>query len=123
MGPKSSLAKKPAGGSVAVGKPPTATAGKASPKRSSEPVPSAKPAAKAAKVKLVRNSSTIPSDEYALLDQLKQRELSFGRPARKSELLRAGIKLLFSLRDAALLRALKTVPGIKAGRLKSKHLE
>ena len=82
----------------------------------------AKPAAgkATAKPKLVRDSFTIPSDEYAALAQLKQRALGFAHPAKKSELLRAGIKLLAGLSDAALMRALKNVPAIKTGRPKSK---
>ena len=82
------------------------------------PVKTATP--KVVKVKLVRDSFTIPSDEYAVLGQLKQRALGFAHPAKKSELLRAGIKLLAGLNDAALMRALKNVPTIKTGRPKSK---
>lgn len=91
--------------------------------------PAAKPAtklaapgaeAKPAKVKLVRDSFTMPSDEYAALGQLKQRALAAAHPVKKSELLRAGVKLLAGLSDAALLRALKNVPAIKTGRPKTK---
>jgi hypothetical protein len=106
--------------------PKAAPARKASPKRPAEPALAAKAEAKAprpAKVKLVRDSFTIPSDEYAVLLQLKQRALSSAYPAKKSELLRAGIKLLSGLSDAALLRALKDVPVIKTGRPKSKKGE
>lgn len=82
----------------------------------------AKPAAaaKVAKVKLVRDSFTMPSDEYALLGQLKQRALAAAHHAKKSELLRAGVKLLASLDNAALLRALAAVPAVKTGRPKAK---
>jgi len=87
--------------------------------------PATKPAApaaeaKPAKVKLVRDSFTMPSDEYAALGQLKQRALAAAHPVKKSELLRAGVKLLASLSDAALLRALNNVPAIKTGRPKTK---
>lgn len=75
---------------------------------------------KAAKVKLVRDSFTMPSDEYALLSELKQRALDGAHHAKKSELLRAGIKLLASLDNAALVRALSAVPAIKTGRPKTK---
>lgn len=80
-------------------------------------------AAKPAKVKVVRDSFTIPSDEYAVLGKLKQRALTAAHHAKKSELLRAGIKLLASLDDAALVRALMTVPAIKTGRPKAKKGE
>ncbi|MCU7375196.1 hypothetical protein PEC18_31360 [Paucibacter sp. O1-1] len=75
---------------------------------------------KPAKVKLVRDSFTMPSDEYAVLAVIKQRALAKAHPVKKSELLRAGVKLLEGLSDAALLRTLKGVPTIKTGRPKTK---
>ncbi|MBV8502101.1 MAG: hypothetical protein JO006_10305 [Paucibacter sp.] len=75
---------------------------------------------KAAKTKLVRDSFTMPADEYAALAQLKQRALAAAHPVKKSELLRAGVKLLAGLGEAALMRALTSVPAIKTGRPKSK---
>jgi len=62
----------------------------------------------------------MPADEYAALAQLKQRALASAHPVKKSELLRAGVKLLAGLGDAALMRALASVPAIKTGRPKSK---
>ena len=84
------------------------------------PAPKAVVAPKPVKVKLVRDSFTMPSDEYALLGQLKQRALAGAHHAKKSELLRAGVKLLASLDNAALLRALAAVPAVKTGRPKAK---
>lgn len=77
-------------------------------------------AAKPVKAKLLHHSFTIPANEYAALAALKQRALATARPVKKSELLRAGIKLLVALSDAALLKALKDVPSIKTGRPRSK---
>ncbi len=71
---------------------------------------------KARKPKLVRDSFTIPKAEYLVLDDLKQRANKLTRPAKKSELLRAGIKALAALSDAAFLTALVQVPAIKTGR-------
>ena len=71
---------------------------------------------KSKKNKLVRDSFTIPKAEYVVLDELKQRATQLTRPAKKSELLRAGIKLLAALSDAAFLTALEQVPAIKTGR-------
>ena len=68
------------------------------------------------KHKLVRDSFTIPRGEYQQLDVLKQRLVTLLRPTKKSELLRAGIKLLSSLADEALLAAVNEVPAIKTGR-------
>ncbi|HEY1103496.1 MAG TPA: hypothetical protein VGE70_08760 [Burkholderiaceae bacterium] len=72
--------------------------------------------AKAKKPKLVRDSFTIPKTEYSVLDDLKQRAAKLGQPAKKSELLRAGIKALAAMSDAALQAALASVPAIKTGR-------
>lgn len=71
---------------------------------------------KAKKPKLVRDSFTIPKAEYAVLDELKQRSGKLAHAVKKSELIRAGIKALAAMPDAALLAALKAVPAIKTGR-------
>ncbi|RYY71227.1 MAG: hypothetical protein EOO24_49050 [Comamonadaceae bacterium] len=71
---------------------------------------------KARKPKLVRDSFTIPKAEYAVLDALKARAAQSGAPAKKSELLRAGIKALQAMPDSAFLAALAAVPAIKTGR-------
>jgi len=69
--------------------------------------------------KLVRDSFTIPKDEYAGIDTLKERSVALGRPAKKSELLRAGLMALLALSPNALHAALEAVPTIKTGRPKS----
>ena len=71
-----------------------------------------------AKAKLVRDSFTIPKAEYAALNELKQRATRLTQPAKKSEILRAGIALLKSLSDKAFLDALAAVPNLKTGRPK-----
>ena len=68
------------------------------------------------KPKLVRDSFTIPKPEYAVLQALKERAARLGRPAKKSELLRAGVKALACLGDAAFGAALAAVPALKTGR-------
>jgi hypothetical protein len=70
----------------------------------------------AKKPKLVRDSFTIPKTEYAVLSELKHRLNILSKPAKKSELLRAGIKLLVSLNDSELVTALAAVPTVKTGR-------
>ena len=82
-------------------------------------VEAAKPV-KPVKAKLVRDSFTMPVADYALIDALKQRALKAAHPAKKSELLRAGLQLLASLSDTAMLKALKNVPPLKTGRPKGK---
>ncbi len=83
------------------------------------PAPAAEKPAKTKKPKMVRDSFTIPKDEYAVIESLKQRSGKLSQTAKKSELLRAGLKLLSGLSDAALLQALQAVPSIKTGRPKA----
>ncbi len=68
------------------------------------------------KHKLVRDSFTIPKAEYTVLDDLKQRSARLMHSAKKSELLRAGVKALAAMSDTEFLNALKQVPAIKTGR-------
>ena len=72
--------------------------------------------AKVEKVKMERDSFTMPKDEYAQLTLLKVRLTSMGQPAKKSELLRAGIKLLAAMSDNTLKTTLAKIPVIKTGR-------
>lgn len=76
-------------------------------------------AEKPKKPKLVRDSFTIPKAEYAVLDDLKRRSALLIQPAKKSELLRAGIKALAAMSDTAFAAALAAVPTIKTGRPKA----
>ncbi len=72
------------------------------------------------KKKMERDSFTMPKDEYVQFSTLKKRLEVLGQPAKKSELLRAGIKLLTKMSDAQLKEALLSVPIIKTGRPKKK---
>lgn len=68
------------------------------------------------KPKLVRDSFTIPKAEYAVIEALKLRAAKLGRPAKKSEVLRAGVQALAGMGDAAFLAAVGSVPVVKTGR-------
>ncbi len=68
------------------------------------------------KPKLVRDSFTIPKDEYAAFDLLKARAMAQGLAIKKSELLRAGLMALSGLSDARFKAALNAVPTLKTGR-------
>lgn len=70
------------------------------------------------KIKLVRDSFTMPADDWALIAQLKERAVAFKRPAKKSELLRAGLQALAALPDAKLKAALDSLLPLKPGRPK-----
>jgi hypothetical protein len=71
---------------------------------------------KTPKLKMERDSFTMPKTEYAQFSVLKERLLKLGQPAKKSELLRAGIMQLTAMTDTALKAALGKVPTIKTGR-------
>ncbi len=75
----------------------------------------AKPA-KDKKPKLVRDSFTFPKAEYEVLEAMKQRAAKLKVMVKKTELLRAGIKSLAALGDAAFLSAIAAVPSLKTGR-------
>lgn len=117
--PKAPAANKPAAKAPATKR--TASKAIVAKPAAAKPV-AAKPTkveAKPKKPKLVRDSFTIPKDEYAGIDTLKERSVALGRPAKKSELLRAGLMALLALSPNALHAALEAVPTIKTGRPKS----
>lgn len=68
------------------------------------------------KMKLVRDSFTMPKGEYAAIDALKARAARLGRPAKKSEMLRAGVQVLTAMPDAQFLASLSGLAAIKTGR-------
>lgn len=68
------------------------------------------------KVKVVRDSFTIPKVEYAQLAAMKKRAMDMGLEIKKSELLRAGLALLAGTNDAAFRKAVGNVPTLKTGR-------
>ncbi len=70
------------------------------------------------KAKLVRDSFTMPSADFAFIDTLKKRALAFQRPAKKSELLRAGLRALSALSDVQFKAALEALTPLKPGRPK-----
>jgi hypothetical protein len=94
------------------------------PAAASKPVQAAKPVAsnkadkpvKAKKVKLVRDSFTMPEDEYAVIALLKKRCLDAGVSAKKSEILRAAVAGLAKLSDASVTASIRRLPVIKTGR-------
>jgi hypothetical protein len=72
-------------------------------------VPSARP-------RLVRDSFTMPEQEYAVLGTVKQACLKAGFEVKKSELLRIGVALLGQLDMASLRAVLDSLPQLKTGR-------
>jgi hypothetical protein len=70
----------------------------------------------AKKPRLIRDSFTIPENEYLLIAALKQQAMSEGCEVKKSELLRAGLAVLASMSTAQLLEAISKVDRLKTGR-------
>ena len=99
-------------------KPVTRAASKTASAKPTKPAKPVKPA-KVKKPKLVRDSFTIPKDEYVVIDSLKLRAGKLGQSVKKSELLRAGVKALAAMTDIQFKAALSNVPTIKTGRPKS----
>ena len=68
------------------------------------------------KVKMVRDSFTMPESDYVKLSELKKKCLEAGVHVKKSELLRAGLLSLSKLTNASLIKAVEQVEIIKTGR-------
>lgn len=70
------------------------------------------------KGKVVRDSFTMPQNDYAKIAELKQVCLKADMHVKKSELLRAGLHALSKLSAAQLKQAIAEVEQIKTGRPK-----
>ena len=68
------------------------------------------------KSKVVRDSFTMPQDDYAKIAKLKQACIKAGLHVKKSELLRAGLRALDTLTVAQLKQAIGKLDTIKTGR-------
>jgi hypothetical protein len=115
------------------GKPAKAATKPAVKKRPAEKLPTKaakKPATKAStpvaeptkvRIKLVRDSFTMPREDFERIARMKSRAIDLKRPAKKSELLRAGLQVLERLDNVSLLAALNDLRPIKTGRPKKRH--
>ncbi len=102
-------------------KKPTATKPKAPTAKPAATAPATKVSAKKQKPadkkpKTIRDSFNMPADDYALIGVMKKRAIAAGREIKKSELLRAGLKTLAAMTEAAFAKAVAAVPAIKTGR-------
>lgn len=70
--------------------------------------------------KVIRDSFTIPDDEYELISQIKKRCMKAGISANKSEVLRAGLAALDSMADRELAKLFGGLARVKTGRPPSK---
>lgn len=70
------------------------------------------------KVKVVRDSFTMPQADYELLKLLKNRSLKSGIETNKSEILRAGLLALNQMTERDFLNKIENVEKVKTGRPK-----
>ncbi len=68
------------------------------------------------KVKVVRDSFTMPQADYDLIAELKLKAQTAGLHVKKSELLRAGLQAMAKLTVAQLKRTVAGLEKIKTGR-------
>lgn len=91
--------------------------------KTNKPTTKAAPApakvAKAKKIKLIRDSFTMPSFDYDLIDALKVKALNSKAVLKKSELLRAGLHALAKLDSKQLIALVGTLTLVKTGRPKN----
>jgi hypothetical protein len=78
----------------------------------------AAPAEKPKKTKIVRDSFTMPENEYQVLRDMKKACLKAGVEVKKSELLRIGVALIKSMDPAGVKAAAARLAPLKAGRPK-----
>jgi len=114
MTAKASVKKPPAKKSPVPAKLITKALGKSGVKAA--PRQAAKKLKKEQKVKVVRDSFTMPQSEYSKIAEIKAICLKAKLHVKKSEVLRAGLKLLAELNAAQLKHALGSLEKIKTGR-------
>ncbi len=76
----------------------------------------AKPKKKDKKEKVIRDSFTMPKQEFEKIAELKKQCLQLGVNVKKSEILRAGLHALLKLTPQQLKIAVSKVEKIKTGR-------
>ncbi len=70
------------------------------------------------KIKVVRDSFTMPQTDYELITALKKRSLESGIQTTKSEILRAGLSALNQMTEVEFVSKIEAVEKIKTGRPK-----
>ncbi len=68
--------------------------------------------------KVIRDSFTMPSHDYELIDRIKDKCLKASTSVTKSEVLRAGIHVLDRLSSEALRELMQSLEKVKTGRPK-----
>lgn len=68
--------------------------------------------------RVIRDSFTMPEDDYRLIVQIKSQCMKLGIEANKGEIVRAGLKVLASMNGENLRQAVDAVERVKTGRPK-----
>lgn len=68
--------------------------------------------------KVIRDTFSMPVGDYELLDRLKTRALTMGIAVNKSELIRAGLRLLNEIDEGDFRTSINRVDKVKLGRPK-----
>lgn len=71
--------------------------------------------------KVVRDSFSMPEDDYSLIASLRERALKNQLAVTKAEIIRAGLQSLNSCSDAELTKSLRSLHKVKTGRPKQKN--
>jgi ribosomal protein L13E len=116
--PATKSAPKPANAKPVAEKPAVKAHAKSSSPKASVKKPTTAPSKplKDKKVKVVRDSFTIPKTELLQIAEMKKRALGLGIGIKKSELIRAGLSALTGMKEASFKKAISSVTIIKTGR-------
>ncbi len=71
--------------------------------------------------RVIRDSFSLPATDYAIIATLRERALKAGVYANKSELVRAGLRLLQEMNEADFVSAVQRIEKIKTGRPSAKQ--
>lgn len=82
-----------------------------------KPVPKSK-VIQAPVKKVVRDSFSMPEDDYSLIAVMRSRALKNELAVTKAEVIRAGLQVLNALSDSELSKALRALEKVKTGRPK-----
>lgn len=69
--------------------------------------------------KVIRDSFTLPSQDYQLIEIIKKRALKATISVTKSEVIRAGLLALQSMSEADLVKVINSLTKVKSGRRSS----
>ena len=66
--------------------------------------------------RVIRDSFSLPAQDYSLLSTLRERGLKAGVHVTKSELVRAGLRVLLEMKDSDFISVVEKLEKVKTGR-------